>query len=130
MNYTYCTLNSGDPDVPAINENPVLWEDAQGSCLLSIFWTAVANVAHYIVSINATHEINETLSFTSVVVPECRSYEVRVRSVNQCGDKSPYSPEILPDTENIRPLISFDSPDSFTMIGDASVCTNPPRKLF
>ena len=90
---------------------------------------AVANITHYIVSIDATHEINETLTFTSVIVPECRSYSVRIRSVNQCGDKSPYSPEILLDMENIRPLISFDSLDSLTT-DDAPLCTNPPRKLF
>ena len=77
-----------------------------------------------------THEINETLTIASVVVPKCRTYSVRVRSVNQCGDKSPYSPEILPDTENIRPPILFDSPDSFTTDDVPVVYTNPPRKLF
>ena len=128
---TYCVLDSGDPGVPTITENPVLWEDTQGSCLLTISWTVVTNVSHYTVSINATLEINETLTIASVKVPECRSYGVRVRSVNQCGDKSPFSPETLPDMENIRPLTSFvkDSPDSFTT-DDVPVCTNPPRKLF
>ena len=122
-------MYSGAPGVPTTNENPVLREDTQGSCLLTVSWMAVANAFHYIVSIDATLEINETLTFTSVVVPECRSYGVRIRSVNQCGDESPYSPEILPDMENIRPLVSFDSPDSFTT-DDVPECTNPPRKLF
>ena len=129
VNYTVVLDSIGVPGVPAIEESPVLWEDPQGSCLLTISWTAVTNVSHYIVSINETYEINETLTFTSVIVPECRSYGVRVRSVNQCGDKSSYSPEILSDTENIRPLISFDSPDSFDT-DDVPVCTNPSRKLF